>query len=256
MKPPMSADVCWNADEKIIGVVGVAPAATADFYAKLIALTPVKKDWEHVQVIIDSNPKIPSRGRYLELGETDPVPFIRHSIEKLSQMGASIIALPCNTAHILYDRYASDATLQIPNMVAVTVDHALHARPKTAAVFASRLTQQYRLYDDFFERKGVITLNTARHQQNISLLIEKVKQGESLPMLQEIMKAILSDYAADVFILGCTELSLLVGDSFNGVPIIDSNKALAIACLSLSNNTAFSLTTTASNYRLSSCAQA
>lgn len=242
MNAPMSADVFWNAEEKIIGVVGVAPAATADFYAKLIALTPVKKDWEHVQVVIDSNPKIPSRGRYLELGETDPVPFIRHSMQKLQQMGASIIALPCNTAHILYDRYAENSAVIVPNMIAVTaaaVKQKTQKKSQRIAVFASRLTQAHQLYETFFTPLGMRTLDTSAHQAAVSRLIEAVKQGHSLAELKADMNAILSAYEADVFVMGCTELSLLTEASFKGIPIIDSNRALAAACLALAGNAAY-----------------
>ena len=145
---PMNKVVHWNKDEKIIGVIGVAPTATADFYSKLIRLTPAQKEWEHAHVLIDSNPKIPSRGRYFELGETDPTPFIRNSIERLCHMGATIIAIPCNTAHILYERYTYELPVMVIHMIKATIDttvHCLGKIPQKAAVFASRLTQQYQL---------------------------------------------------------------------------------------------------------------
>lgn len=243
MQPPMSAEVKWNQDEKIIGVVGVAPAATADFYNKIIQLTPVRKDWEHVQVIIDSNPKIPSRGRHLELNETDPVPFIRDSMKKLHHMGASIIAVPCNTAHILYERYAIDLPMVVPNMIRVTVEAAINTIgkvPRSAAVFASRMTQQHRLYEKMLQECGGDILDTAAHQTEVSALIEEVKQGKPLGALQTRFQKTLSAYPqADVIILGCTELSLLAHGAFENIPIIDSNIALAQACLSLSGNDAF-----------------
>src|SRR4051812_28423752 len=100
--PPRSENVWWPDDERVLGVLGVAPAATADFFVKLTSLTHARKDWEHVRVLIDSNPKIPSRGRHLELGETDPSPYLREGIEALLAQGAALVALPCNTAHILY----------------------------------------------------------------------------------------------------------------------------------------------------------
>lgn len=243
LQPIMNNHVYWNPDEKIIGVIGVAPAATADFYSKLIQLTPVNKDWEHVRVLIDSNPKIPSRGRYLELHETDPVPYMREAIQKLHAAGASIIAIPCNTAHILYDRYATDLDVMIPNMIEATTDYCIttcNNIPQAVAVFASRLTQQHGLYEQVFARHGGKLIDTSAHQAEISALIEAVKQGKSLTLLKERMHAVLSAYPqADAFVLGCTEISLLTDATFNGIPIIDSNVALARACLALSGNNAF-----------------
>lgn len=243
LQPPMNEVVHWNANEGVIGVVGVAPAATADFYAKLIRLTPVRKDWEHVRVLLDSNPKIPSRGRYFELGETDPVPFIRQSIEGLMVMGATIIAVPCNTAHILYKRYTKDLSVLVPNMIEVTaraVFKACKKIPQTVAVFASRLTQEFHLYNEILGQNKITVLDTAIHQEEISALIEKVKQGLMSEILKYQLGKIFSAYIkADAFIIGCTELSLLIQDNFNGIPIIDSNTALAESCLALSQNRAF-----------------
>lgn len=240
---PMNSEVKWNLNEKIIGVLGLAPAATADFYTKLVQLTPAKKDWEHVKVIIDSNPKIPSRGRYFELNEINPVPFIRHSILQLQQMGAGIIAVPCNTAHILYADYTADMTVTIPNMIESTVKAVKEICVKPhfkVAVFASRLTQQYKLYNDLFAKEGGIIVDTAAHQNEISALIESVKQGVSLNILTHKMHTILLNYThADVFVMGCTELSLLHSKEFHNIPIVDSNIALAETCLALTNNKAF-----------------
>ena len=118
---PMNATYRWDPAEGIIGVVGVAPAATADFYQRLVALTTAAKDWEHVRVLIDSNPKIPSRGRHLELGEADPSPFIRAAISALAARGATVIAVPCNTAHILYPRFADGAPGLVVHLIEVTV---------------------------------------------------------------------------------------------------------------------------------------
>lgn len=244
LNPPMNKTVHWNKEEKVIGVVGVAPAATAYFYQKLIQLTPVKKEWEHVRVIIDSNPKIPSRGRYLELGETNPSPFIQQTIAKLHEMGASIIAVPCNTAHILYEEYTKNLLeMNIVNMIEETVNSAVESIrhiPQRAAVFGSVMTHAHRLYHDILENRGGNILNTSAHQSHISEIIDEVKQGKSLNILRTKFLNILSLYSdADVYILGCTELSLLAEGSFNRIPIIDSNTALAKACLMLTNNNAY-----------------
>jgi aspartate racemase len=205
----------------------------------LIALTPGKKDWEHPRIIIDSNPKIPSRGRYLELNETDPIPYIRQSILNLYDQGARVIAVVCNTAHILYPHYASDLPpdLQIPNMVNETAQETvrqLGRAPQRVAVFSSRLTQQYNLYGQAFAPLGGDVLNMKATQEEVSSLIEAVKQGHPLAENQQRMRAVLNHYPqADAFILGCTELSLLLTQADCAIPLIDSNLALAKTCLLL-----------------------
>ena len=41
---------------KTIGVIGgMGPAATVDFFAKLLDATPAERDQDHLRVLIDSN---------------------------------------------------------------------------------------------------------------------------------------------------------------------------------------------------------
>jgi aspartate racemase len=157
-------------------------------------------------------------------------------------MGASIIALPCNTAHILYERYL-DLTVEMPHMVVQTREAVIRRCgqiPKVVAVFSSKLTEQYGLYHEIFKQKNIALHDISCHQAEVSNLIEQVKQGARLAPLAEKMHALCAIYQhVDAFVMGCTELSLLAQHDFEGVPVIDSNIALAEACLALSNNEVF-----------------
>lgn len=231
--PPKSESVWWPDDEQIVGVVGVAPAATADFFVKLTSLTHARKDWEHLRVLIDSNPKIPSRGRHLELAETDPSPYLRQAIEALLAQGAALVAVPCNTAHILYERYAGDLTERVPHMIESTVAAlvARTTRPERVVVFSSRQVAQHGLYARALERHGGTLLDTSPEQDETSALIEAVKQGQPLAHCRARMQRLVARHPdAGAYILGCTELSLLLGPDDASVPVIDSNLALAQEC--------------------------
>ena len=239
---PQSEAVHWPSNEKIIGVLGVAPLATADFFQRLCS-RPTYKDWEHPRVIIDSNPKIPSRGRCLELGETDPVPYIKSGIAALANCGAEIIALPCNTAHIFYDRYTCDSHVYIPNMIDVVSEYCSHTHTHTqkCLILASKSTVLYGLYQKKLKNFAIESIVPDMHHQDcVSSWIESVKQYRCCDdAAHEMLNLILSSNA-DSVILGCTELSLLykryeaeVSYALNKrtVSIIDSNQVLADHCL-------------------------
>jgi aspartate racemase len=188
---------------------------------------------EHLRVLIDSNPKIPSRGRHLELGETDPSPYLREAIEGLLAQGAALVAVPCNTAHILYERYAGSLAARVPHMIESTIDAlvARTARPERVAVFSSRQVALHGLYRRALERRGGTQLDTSADQEEISALIEAVKQGQPLAHCRERMRRLVSRYpGAGAYVLGCTELSLLLGPNDAAAPVIDSNLALAEEC--------------------------
>ena len=62
-------------EPKVIGVLGgMGPAATADFYHKLIQATPAKTDQDHLKVLIFSNPHIPDRTAAIRGDGPDPLP--------------------------------------------------------------------------------------------------------------------------------------------------------------------------------------
>ncbi len=47
--------------DKIVGILGgVGPEATAELFRKVIKATAVKNDQEHLRIIIDNNPQIPT----------------------------------------------------------------------------------------------------------------------------------------------------------------------------------------------------
>lgn len=230
---PMSKAVNWPQDEKIIGVLGVAPLATADFFQKLCAIR-VEKDWQHPRVIIDSNPKIPSRGRHLELGETDPVPYIREGIMNLVGQGAQIIALPCNTAHILRDKYARGFDVPIPDMIAITADACALAGMRKPMVLASRLVIENGLYQRALKQRGMeAIIPDSAGQRVVGECIEAVKQHGYDADLARELHAIATASTADGIILGCTELPILFAGNKQraDVPIIDSARCLARHCL-------------------------
>lgn len=230
---PQNEEVRWPRDEKIIGVLGVAPVATADFYQRLCAV-PARKDWEHPRVIIDSNPKIPSRGRYLDLGETDPVPFMIRSISDLMRQGAEIIAVPCNTAHILYERYSAPfVDVIIPSIIEITADACLSSR--SALVLASRNVVRHGLYDRALRSRGIQAIFPDEAGQTLTgRCIEAAKQCAGKDALKKDMAALIRQSGADCVILGCTELPvLLAGADLGHVSLLDSSQALASRCLEL-----------------------
>ena len=72
-------------DHEVIGVLGgMGPAATADFYAKLVALTPADRDQDHPRVVIWADPTVPDRTRALLGDGPDPSGWLRHGAQVLA----------------------------------------------------------------------------------------------------------------------------------------------------------------------------
>lgn len=235
MDYPLNETYTWDQGEGIVGVLGVAPAATADFYQRLTRMVPAKKDWEHVRVLIDSNPKLPSRGRHMELGEADPSPYIRTCILALLDAGATVVAVPCNTAHILYPEYAAGMEHRVPHMVDLAVSDvaSLGSVPQRLAVLGSRLTNERGLYAGRLRQLGGGVLSMAPWQGEITGIIEHVKQGGGLEAASVRLRAVISECesaGADALVVACSEISAIPKIQTQ-IPIVDSSESLARFCI-------------------------
>lgn len=237
----MKNEVYWDPNEKTIGIVGIAPYATADFYRKIIDATPAKKDWENIRILIDNNPKIPSRGRAIELGETDPSPQILDTINELGDRGADFAVIPCNTVHYFFDSFSKGTNIPVLNFIEETANYVVNFMPeiKNVGLIASKITTQYKLYDKYLSSKGVVVHTLPEEQQTISEIIESVKVGNKEFSDVEKVRAIalkLIEKGIEALILGCTEISLLLHDGDLSVPIFDSNEVMAKVCVRKAQN--------------------
>lgn len=231
---PMNNDVFWQKDEKIIGVLGLCPVATADFYTKLVSRV-TKKDWLYPRVLLDINSKIPSRGRFFSLGETDPVPYIKKGIEELSFRGADFVVIPCNTAHALYDRFACNLPVPVPNILDITTISAIKQGVKRPLILGTSTTREQKLYEETFAHFDIEIIHFPE-QKLISEGIEAVKQNlDSLNTAKTICGIIDTFHNIDSVIFGCTEISVLMNpirlSHFTKNIVIDSNQELAEFCM-------------------------
>lgn len=234
---PPGGEVDWPHDEGTLGVVGVAPWATIAFCNALYAEVDARKDWHYPRVLLDINTKLPSRGRHLQLGETDPSPAIAATIDELARQGATVAVVVCNTAHILFDRWGKAPPIPVLHIVDETVRAAVARGARRAAALVSSSLASAGLYARAIIAAGGESVPlTGDQQTTVAALIERVKTGASdlhrdaaaTRLLDELIAS-----GADTIIAGCTELSVLapaVAD--RGVTFVDSNVALARAALS------------------------
>jgi aspartate racemase len=236
---PPGGVVDWPENEGVLGVVGVAPWATIEFCKVFYSQIEATKDWHYPRVITDINTKIPSRGRHLQLGEADPSPAIAASIAELYGQGATVVVVPCNTAHLLYDRWAGGAAVPVPNIVIETLDVAFATGAKKVCSLTSEALAKRGLYSRWAEAKGMQCFEPSTDEQRlVSVMIEEVKiHGQvGAPSLAQLdaFAVRLIDNAVDAVLIGCTELSILSERiSLTGVNVVDSNHALANAALRL-----------------------
>ena len=107
--------------EKTIGILGgMGPEATIDLFTKLVKSTKVKKDQDHLRILIDNNPKIPDRTLAIQKKGPSPIPRLIQSAKLLERAGADFIIIPCVTVHHFYDRLQERVDIPILHIVEET----------------------------------------------------------------------------------------------------------------------------------------
>lgn len=218
----------------MLGVLGgMGPLATADFLTKLVENTPAEKDADHLPVIIRSIPQIPERTAALLDGGPSPLADLVEHASALKSGGATIGAMPCNTAHHWFDEIVSQSGLPFIHIAdAVIAD--IRARGLSDAaigLLATPGTLHSGFYQDKLIENGLRALiPDEASQQRVTRAIEWVKGGKLDFARSEFLAAIeaLTGKGARAVILGCTELPAALGP---GDAIIDSTLALARACV-------------------------
>ncbi|WP_416446135.1 aspartate/glutamate racemase family protein [Leucobacter sp. HNU] len=113
---------------RVVGVLGgMGPAATADFYRKLVEATPARRDQDHLRTLIWSDPSIPDRAEAFLRGGPSPVRGLLAGARLLEESGADFIAVPCNTAHLFLGAVRRRAGIPVLDMIGSTVDEILAA---------------------------------------------------------------------------------------------------------------------------------
>ncbi|MBW3617604.1 MAG: amino acid racemase [Proteobacteria bacterium] len=218
---------------RTVGVLGgMGPAATADFYGKLVEATTATRDQDHIRVLIDSNPGLPCRQAALAGQGPSPGPALRAMAQALREAGAEVLVMPCNTAHAWAGEVRAATDLPFIDMVEATVEAALAVRPalSRAGVLAAGACLDQRLYHDAFAERGVEVLAPeGETRAALMALIGRIKTGDRGAEVRAAMADLaggLVQAGAEVVIAGCTEVPLVLDGEGLGAPLVNSTDVL------------------------------
>ncbi|MDQ0680492.1 aspartate racemase [Arthrobacter pascens] len=220
---------------RVVGILGgMGPAATADFYLKLVQATPATIDQEHLQVLIWSDPTIPDRTEALLAQGADPTPALIAGAKLLQEAGAEMLAIPCNTAHAFLAKVEVEVDLPIVHMIEETANriHLLQPTIQRVGLLSTTGTQKAGLYQASLAKKGIQVLSPGpQSQANLVMAsIRGIKGGQSgLAVKSQLVRAAqeLMDAGAQAIIGGCTEVPVGLAAADIAVPFVDPARILA-----------------------------
>lgn len=223
----------------MIGVLGgMGPAATVDFLAKLVRLTPAERDQDHVPVMVVADPRIPDRiAPILDGRGPSPLPALRAGIRTLEKAGAACIAIPCHTAHFWYDEMLQTSGVPILH-IADAVVAELARRGMTAGpigLLATAATLKAGFYQERLGAAGyACTVPGAEIMATCVLpaiaLVKRNRSADAAPLLSKAVDPLIGRGARCV-LLACTELPLAATALSNPADCLDATEALARACI-------------------------
>lgn len=223
----------------IVGVLGgMGPESTVELMRRVIKVTPARDDQDHIRMLIEHNPKVPSRIKALidKTGES-PAPVLVDMAMRLEAAGAGVLAMPCNTAHA----YAGDirAAVQVPllDMIALTAERIsrMVLKSRRVGMLASTAVRTLGLYERALETHGIATVYPG-NQDEVMRTIMAVKRGDTGPGQRQALALAAEDLQgkdADVLLIACTELSVLadcLDDRQNVLDALDVLVEEIVAC--------------------------
>lgn len=91
---------------------------------------PASCDQEHPVVYMIGDCDIPDRGTAIFGKGESPLPKLKADLLQLCDMGADVLAVPCNTAHFFIDQFADELPVPLLHIVDETVKAAKELSPE------------------------------------------------------------------------------------------------------------------------------
>ena len=225
-----------------IGVLGgMGPQATVLFQQRLIDAVPAADDSDHVPLVVDMNPQVPSRIAHLIDGTgEDPGPVLAAMALRLAEAGADALAMPCNTAHHYAESIRAATPLPFIDMVALSSAQAHEAAPGGApiGILGSPALRRADVFDPVLAGLGREAVYPA-DEDALLAAIRDVKAGRdpaaARGTLARAARA-LADRSAGAVLVACTEFSLHADAATGPAPLIDTLDVLVEATLAFARD--------------------
>ncbi|NNE60829.1 MAG: amino acid racemase [Woeseia sp.] len=211
----------------------MGPDATVDFLAKVISLTPAERDQDHIRMLIDHDPKIPSRQNISVADDARVREMLAAMAERLEAGGADFLVMVCNTAHGWLDRARQRVAIPFVSIIdeTVRVISVRYPDANNIGILATPACLDTELYQQALERAGLAALPIEDPgRDELMTLIDKVKAGDQSKAVSSAMATIarsLVERGAEAIIAGCTEIPLVLQQAQLTVPLINSTDELA-----------------------------
>jgi aspartate racemase len=222
---------------KHIGIVGCSAEGAALCYQTICREgADLMGEYMHPQVSIHTHPLRKYMNFIYENKWKGVVKLMLSSADKLKAAGADFLICPDNTIHQAFPDVKKKSPLPWLHIAYEVAAEAMHLGYRKPAVLGTKYLMTGPVYSDAFKRtKLKLRIPTKSVREQIDRIIfnelvyGEIRKESKKYLLTQIR--ILKDKGSDSVILGCTELPLIVSPDESPLPVLDSNRILALAAL-------------------------
>ena len=215
-----------------VGVLGgMGPEATLDFMARVLRATPAASEQDHLRLLVDSDPSMPDRHAAIA-GRTPSIgPRLAAMAAGLERAGADFLVMPCNTAHAFQADIEASVGIPFVGMIDLVVDALQSLGASRVGLMAASGCLEAGIYQRALSVAGVQPLVwTTADVAAFMALLYRIKSGERSASLREQLTALavrLEAAGAEVLVVACTEIPLVLADHDCSVQLLSATDLLA-----------------------------
>jgi aspartate racemase len=244
----------------ILGIIGNVGPEADELLQRLIRLEATahgaKKDQDYLPMIVVKNPEITDRTLAIFEGGPSPALGIVKSCKILESCGIYLAALPSNTSHFFKTEYQSQTAVYVIDIIAVTMEAVQKVGAARAGLLATTPTISTGLYDKRGKTNGPVFVApnpdaqeklvqsaiygsldpSGRHDRRNADGLKSGREDMAVERLCSAIQTLVDDEGLNVFIAGCTEVSIVLDKLRNAFPqctFLDPMKCLAEHAYSL-----------------------
>lgn len=194
-----------------LGILGgMGPAATVDFMAKLLALTPACRDQDHLPTVVASLPQTPDRSAAILAGGPDPLPSLLEGIRLLDRADVELIVIPCATSHHWYAPLSAASRAPILHIARCVAARIAPGEP--TLILATRGALVSGFYQRALAERAIPFVLPSPTEEQVAVddcirLIKAGRREEAGACLNSVFQRC-RNRGVRTLILGCTELPL------------------------------------------------
>lgn len=232
----MCSETSFNKTMGVIG--GMGPEATKAFYERVIVALQKRhgywQDADYPYMYIVSLP-LPDVWHGEPEDRDKVVSMLRTAAKQLEENGCDFLAIPCNSAHLVFDEICSSVSIPVLNIITETCEEVMSKDLSAVGLLATKTTVEEGLYVSYFDHRGINVISPPEDtQEQLEKIIDNILAARKSPddkeaVLEMIMH--LKNSGAEAVVLGCTDLPLLVGSDDTKVVIFDTLQILVEAAL-------------------------